>query len=146
MPMASQDPLPQAIDFLSQCERCHTMVGDLWLFNGEYICGECYLEKPITKNYNYQKIEIQYKNVVQKNIYGWTKWYGANNNLFTITQEWTCQACGEKQTNELPSYLIRIKDSEYARICSICLHVALEKKINNIFRLMKIMRKYHPDF
>lgn len=148
MPMASQDPLPQAVDFLSMCERCKKMVGDLWLADGEYICNTCYREpRPVHSVHNYKKIEISYgSEVIQKNIYGWTKWYGANNNLFVITPEWTCQACGEKQTIELPSYLIRIKNQEYARICSICLHVALEKKINNIFKLMKLMRKKHPDF
>jgi hypothetical protein len=149
MPMASQDPLPQAIDFLSQCEGCHKMVGtDLWFVNGEYLCDECYGSKrKIHQCRNYRKIEIKYDvSVIQKNIYGWTKWYGANNNLFVITPEWYCQSCGQQQTKELPSYLIRIQDQEYARICSVCLHVALERKINNLFSLMEIQHPLPCDF
>ena len=148
MPMASQDPLPQAQDFLSQCEKCHKMVGDTWLLNGEYICNDCYIiGKPMKNICNYQKIEFKIgMDSIQKNIYGWTKWYGANNNLFVITPEWFCQACNEQQTNELPSYLIRIQDSEYARICSVCLHIALERKINNIFDLMGVVKPIHSDF
>jgi len=123
------------------------MVGETWLVNGEYVCGECYMiTKPSREVYNYKKIEMTFDNSVQKNIYGWTKWYGANNNLFIITPEWYCQACQNKQTQELPSYLIRIQAQEYARICSICLNIALEKKINNIFKLMKLVRSKHPDF
>jgi hypothetical protein len=148
MPMASQDPLPQAQDFLSQCEKCHKMVGDLWLVNGEYVCDACYRTcKVVHTVQNYKKVEIKFGvEVVQKNIYGWTKWYGANNNLFVITPEWYCQACSQRQTNELPSYLIRIQDQEYARICSVCLHVAIKWKINNIYTLMRLVKQTPCDF
>jgi hypothetical protein len=148
MPMASQDPLPQAIDFLSQCERCHVTGGDLWYVGGEYICLECYKDyKPTHECYNYREVKMQIgDNVVQKNIYGWTKWYGANNNLFVITPEWYCQACQGQQTKELPSYLIRIQDQEYARICSVCLNVALTGKINNIYDLMLLVKDEPNDF
>ena len=148
MPMASQDPLPQAIDFLNQCEKCHAITRrDLYLLYGDYVCKECYKERSTVHTvYNYKKIEITYSNAREKSIYGWTKWYGANNNLFVLTPEWTCQACGDRQTNELPSYLIRIKDQEYARICSVCLHIALKHKINNIFKLIKKVKKPHKDF
>lgn len=145
--MASQDPLPQAIDFLSQCERCHTMVGDTWLVNGEYICTGCYSQRKVVHRvHNYKKIELKYDNIVEKMTYGWTKWYGANNNLFVITPEWFCQSCQDKQTDELPSYLIRIQDQEYARICSICLNIAITSKINNIFDLMQQTRPIRADF
>ncbi len=148
MPMASQDPLPQAIDFLSQCERCHKMVGDLWLVNGEYICDECYQShKPEKIVYNFQKVEYNISLDIHK-TYGkrWTKWCGQNNDLHPITQEWFCQACNEKQSIELPSYLIRIENQEYARICSVCLHVALQDHLTNIFDLMGVVKPFHPDF
>lgn len=146
--MASKDPLPKVTDFLSLCEKCHRMVGDLWLINGEYVCDDCYMQtKPIKETYNFKKIELRVgMDSVQKNIYGWTKWYGANNNLFVLTTEWYCQACNEKQTNELPSYLIRIENQEYGRICSVCLHTALQRHINNIFDLMSVVKPCHPDF
>jgi len=151
MPMASQDPLPQAQDFLSLCEHCHkTTNEDLWLIDGEFICTECYEKcKPIHYHkQNYQKIELQYteSEIKWKGIRGWTRWGGANNSLYTITPEWYCQACQEKQTLDLPSYLIRIENQEYARICSVCLHTALERHVNNIFDLMGIVKEPHPDF
>jgi hypothetical protein len=148
MPMASQDPLPQAQDFLSQCEKCHLMVGQLWLINGEYVCDACYMQyKPARSIRQHKIVAVECKdNAVQKNIYGWTKWYGANNNLFVITPEWFCQACQEKQTDGLPSYLIKISNEEYARICSVCLNVALQRKINNIFDLMELVRLPHAEF
>lgn len=148
MPMPSQDPLPQATDFLSLCEKCHKMVGDLWLVNGEYICNECYNPSQRAKVYNYKKIEINYSvsQLRWKNIRGWTKWAGANNGLYSITDEWFCQACTEKQTSELPSYLIKIKDKEYARICSVCVNIAIHKKINNIYDLREVVSPQTKDF
>jgi hypothetical protein len=123
------------------------MVGQLWLIHGDYICDECYkLNKRVVIK-NYQKIEITYNFNVHK-TYGkkWTKWGGENNDLHPISLEWYCQACTEKQTIELPSYLIRIEKQEYARICSVCLHVALDRKINNIFDLRAITQPQHNDF
>lgn len=148
MPMASQDPLPQAVDFLSLCEQCHKMVGQLWLWDGNYICDECYKEKKPIEMTKYKEVNLQYTevNIVNKNIYGWSKWYGANNNLFVITPEWYCQACTQQQTKELPSYLIRIQAHEYARICSVCLHLAIENKINNIADLIQMVRSSRPEF
>lgn len=142
MPMPSQDPLPQATDFLSLCESCHKMVGQLWLVGGQYICDECHEKhKPVVKLYNYKKVEFNYT-PAKVHVYGkrWTKWCGANNDLSVATPDWCCQSCGEKQANELPSYLIRINDGEFARICSVCLHVALERHINNIFDLLTTQR------
>lgn len=150
MPLPSQDPLPQAIDFLSQCERCHKTMGDLWFINGEYVCLDCYKNyKPTTENYNYKKVEIE---ITTESVhsYGkrWTKWCGENNVLFALSDEWFCQACGTQQTLELPSYLIRIRvgEQEYARICSVCLNVALASKINNLYDLMNLTRKLRPDY
>lgn len=148
MPMPSQDPLPQAIDFLSVCERCHKLVGDLWLINGEYVCNECYLIHKKQPQYNYKKVELEYSadSIKWKNIRGWSKWGGANDGLLSISTTWYCQACNDEQTIELPSYLIRIENQEFARICSVCLHIALERHINNIFDLMSVVKLQHPDF
>lgn len=136
--MPSEDPLPRAIDFLSQCERCHSLGGDLWYIGGEYLCFNCYRAyKPSDKLQNYQKVEITITNVHKSVGKRWTRWAGANNDLYTITPEWYCQACKDKQTDKLPSYLIRIQEQEYARICSVCLHTALEHHITNIFDLIE---------
>lgn len=148
MPMASDDTLPDIVDFLSLCERCRKPFGELWLHEGEYLCENCILEhKKIRHIKKYKEVKVTITgNSVNKNIYGWTKWYGANNNLFAISLEWYCQACQEKQTDSLPSYLIRIIDQDFARICSKCLRIALENKKHTLFDLIPLVRVEHPDF
>ncbi len=83
---------------------------------------------------------------ISRAMRGWTKWGGANHGYLTNDDEWYCQACNEKQSTGLPSYLIRIKDQDFGRICSTCLNIALLRKINNIFDLITFTRKVIPDF
>ena len=148
MPMASDDTLPDILDFLSLCERCRTPQRELWLHEGEYLCTSCIMEhKKVRHTKKYQEVTVTISgNSVNKNIYGWTKWYGANNNLYALSLEWFCQACQDKQTDGLPSYLIRIIDQDFARICSKCLRVALDHKIHKLLDLLPLVRKDHPDF
>jgi len=73
---------------------------------------------------------------------GWTKWGGANHGYFTLTPEWYCQCCKEKQTDQLPAYLITFIDKEVARVCSACFHVAYIQHIENLIDLIDLLRSY----
>jgi hypothetical protein len=77
---------------------------------------------------------------------GWTKWGGANHGYFTLTPEWYCQCCKEKQTDELPAYLVTLIDKEVARICSVCFHVSIMLHITNFFELVDILREVPNDY
>jgi hypothetical protein len=78
---------------------------------------------------------------------GWTKWGGPNHGYFSqTTGEWNCQACGERQVESLPAYLIKITESEFARICSTCFYTSLLRKIKNIFDLIDLTRTIPNDY
>lgn len=72
---------------------------------------------------------------------GWTKWFGPNHGYFSITPEWYCQCCKEQQTDELPAYLMDMKDGEVARVCSKCFNRSVIDHINNVFDLISIYRE-----
>lgn len=94
-----------------------------------------------------KKVEyISVEKVLKRARQGWTKWGGSNNSYRDVTPEWYCQACNEKQTDGLPSYLIKIQEGEYGRICSVCFHEAIVRKINNIFDLISFLRRVTPEF
>ena len=82
---------------------------------------------------------------VSRAMRGWTKWGGARHGFETVTPEWYCQACTEKQTDQLPSYLIRLDTEQFARICSKCFHEAILRKINNIFDLISFLDRVTPE-
>lgn len=76
--------------------------------------------------------------------YGWTKWGGgwygyASHNK--IRDEWACQACGEKQPEELKPYMFKLFDREYVRICAICKHISKAKRIKTYHVLIRVVRK-----
>lgn len=75
--------------------------------------------------------EEQLKKNLNRAKFGWTKWGGANQGLVqkNLTQEWNCQSCGEKQTDELPPYMFEFAEREYIRICSKCHHIRLKLSI-----------------
>lgn len=75
--------------------------------------------------------EERIKKALNKQKYGWSKWGGANFGLVqkNLTEEWSCQACGEKQTNELPPYMFEFVEREYVRICSKCHHIRITLEI-----------------
>ncbi len=77
---------------------------------------------------------------ITKEMKGWTKWGGPRHGVLTITREWYCQACKEVQSDELPSYLIDIREGDLARVCSTCCYMAIINKIDNIFDLIDIVR------
>ena len=64
-------------------------------------------------------------------LYGWSKWGGSHSGLVQeeLTEEWHCQACGEKETNELPPFMYEYAPREYIRICSKCQNILLQKEI-----------------
>jgi len=52
---------------------------------------------------------------------GWSKWGGGNLRLVKEKlDEWSCQACGEKQTSDCPAYMFPMGEENYIRICSEC--------------------------
>lgn len=59
---------------------------------------------------------------LNKAKYGWSKWGGPNQGIVqkNLTEEWYCQACQEKQTDELPPYMFEYAEREFIRICSKC--------------------------
>lgn len=76
--------------------------------------------------------------------YGWSKysggWYGyASHNK--IHDEWTCQACGTTQPEDLKPFMFLHSHREYVRICAVCLHTAKRKKVKQYSVLIKIVRK-----
>ncbi len=84
---------------------------------------------------------------ISRAMRGWTKYGGTRNGYsMEVTPEWYCQSCTEKQTDKLPSYLIEIEKENYARICSICFHEAIARKITNVFALISFMRRVVPDW
>lgn len=83
---------------------------------------------------------------ISRAMRGWTKYGGARGGYNTVTPEWYCQSCKDKQTEGVPAYLIRVDTEDFARICSICFHEAVFRKMSNIFDLISFMRRVIPDF
>jgi len=67
----------------------------------------------------------RFAKTISRKCYGWSKWGGAREGLVKETlQEWYCQACGEKQTIDLPAFMYEIVDNEFVRLCSRCYAVS----------------------
>lgn len=77
-------------------------------------------------------------------MYGWTKWGGRTGGIFIdqSVEDWTCQSCGSRQTNHLPSYMYPFDEErrEYMRVCSLCKHMAIIRKIAIFTSLMHEVR------
>jgi hypothetical protein len=78
-----------------------------------------------------------------KKAYGWSKWGGANYGLVQKqkTEEWNCQACGEKEGSEMPSYMFEIIPSEFIRICSNCQALKNIHSLKTMHELLRLVRK-----
>lgn len=76
---------------------------------------------------------------ITKQMFGWSKWGGATQGLFTLlpADEWFCQCCGQKQTRNLPSYMIPLDKSRrnFVKVCSICRYRFLINKLRIFFDL-----------
>ena len=72
-------------------------------------------------------------------MFGWSKWGGANAGLFTLLpdDEWFCQACGLKQTRNMPAYMIPLDDTnrDFAKVCCLCRYKFIIKKLKTFFDL-----------
>ena len=69
----------------------------------------------------------------------WSKWGGGRMNfvsLFSYT-EWFCQSCGDRQTRNLPSYMIPIDilNRDFAKVCSECKWKFIKKKFTTFSSL-----------
>ena len=75
--------------------------------------------------------------------FSWSKHGGSNYGLVqkSKTIEWVCQACGEKQASELPSYMFEMLEDEFIRICSSCQAVKLKERIQLLADLIAKVRK-----
>lgn len=72
-------------------------------------------------------------------MFGWSKWGGANQGLFTLlpSEVWYCQCCGEKQTRNLPSYMIPMDsfNRDFVKVCTKCKYKSIIKKIKHFLDL-----------
>jgi hypothetical protein len=96
---------------------------------------------------SYKKVKSHYTNTgiptdISQAMKGWTKWGGPRQGYSSEEEnnEWYCQSCKEKQTDELPAYLISVDRKDWARICSVCFYESLINDINNIFDLIDFVR------
>lgn len=81
---------------------------------------------------------------VTKKLYGWTKWGGANRGMaMEELDTWCCQACGRQQLKHLPQYYIPIDkwDRDYVRVCALCKHVYLLKRLTRVQDLFRWVKK-----
>jgi hypothetical protein len=78
--------------------------------------------------------------------YGWSKWGGPRYGLLKDEKEWVCQACGEPQPKELPTYMLPLDSfyRDFVRICSNCKHIQYSRRIS-YYTLIKIVR-YHGNW
>ena len=77
-------------------------------------------------------------------MYGWSKYGGARHGLVKEDlEEWYCQSCGEKQTNQLPNYMFDYDGDmrDYIRICSKCKYEAMKLKLKRVDDLFAKLRK-----
>jgi hypothetical protein len=86
------------------------------------------------------------RKALNKAKYGWSKWGGPNQGLVqkNLTPEWFCQACQDKQPDELTPYMFEFVEREYIRICSKCHHIRIQYEIQPLqFNvLIEIVRKH----
>lgn len=76
----------------------------------------------------HQDLPEEVRKALNKAKYGWSKWGGANYGLVqkNLTNEWSCQACGQTQPDELTPYMFEFVEREYVRICSKCHHIRIK--------------------
>jgi len=72
-------------------------------------------------------------------MFGWSKWGGANRGVFTLlpSDEWWCQACGQKQTRNMPAYMIPMDlfNRDFVKVCTLCRYKIIIKKIKTFLEL-----------
>lgn len=79
---------------------------------------------------------------ITRKAYGWSKYGGKKLGLVqeSKTEEWNCQACGEKQGSELPSYMFECLEGEFIRICTLCQSRKITNGITQMSQLLDLVR------
>ena len=81
----------------------------------------------------------------------WSKYGGARFAVKEpIDEFWVCQFCGQKQTKNMPRWIVAFeRKSDVFRICSSCrhayLHVAVRKVFDDLFELISEIRRFNRD-
>lgn len=78
---------------------------------------------------------------ITKKMYGWSKYGGARKGLVKEElREWSCQLCGSRHVDSLPSYFVPEDESqrEYMRVCSYCKHLAMEKQVETFEKMLAL--------
>ena len=90
------------------------------------------------------KLTVERKLITNK-MYGWSKYGGVNLGLVqeNLTPEWSCQACGGVQTDDLPPYMFEFLPREFIRICSPCQYIRQKDQINTFDGLLGAVRRSH---
>ncbi len=85
--------------------------------------------------------------VTTKARYTYSKYGGVGKGLVQENRapDWSCQACGQMQAEDLPSYMCRMVEREFARICSKCQAFKKSQSLKNVFEIIRAVRKGH-DF
>lgn len=77
-------------------------------------------------------------------MYGWTKWGGGRMGMAKEElDEWYCQVCREKQTRDLPSYMIPLDADrrDWARVCSFCKAKANTCRVELYWELVEVVKR-----
>jgi len=74
--------------------------------------------------------------------YTWSKHGGTGYGLVqeNKTEDWMCQACGQRQSDVLPSYMFPFLEREFMRICAQCQAVKLSEDIRDLQVLIEQVR------
>jgi hypothetical protein len=85
------------------------------------------------------------KKTLTTKMYGWSKYGGVSMGLVqeNLTPEWYCQACNDKQTDDLPPYMFEFTPREFIRICSVCHFNRIKDNITVLSDLIDAVRIVH---
>lgn len=85
------------------------------------------------------KYQLERKQDNRPKLRSWTKYSKRSCLIRENLEEWVCQACGETQVKELPSYIFPF-NHEYLRVCSKCKNIMLVTRIEEFYELIRIVR------
>lgn len=72
----------------------------------------------------------------------WSKYGGGEKWKEPAETKWHCQSCGEERYAFMPSYKIPLDNTEFARICSLCKHLAVIREILVFHELLSLMKPF----
>lgn len=122
-----------AITFLTQPEDCNDV---------RHIDGN--QENNTVENLEwFHNPHLNMEREISIKAYGWTKYGGSKLGLVqeNKTLEWSCQACGDLQTSELPSYMFEFIENEFIRICSVCQYKKITSHAQSLDELLQFVRR-----